>query len=76
MVDKNKDGEIDNTEMKAVIDAHKYVQYPTQEEIEAWVVEELDRDGNITMEEIMHAGNAWATSQGIEIPEQVWEVVQ
>ena len=76
MVDTNGDGEINIEEMDAVMDAHKDVEWPSEEEVIAWMRGELDKDGNITMDEVRAALEEWAKGQNYTIPEQMWDGIE
>lgn len=71
MIDTNNDGELDAAEVEAVVNAHENVEFPTEEEIMAWVEGELAKDGSITWDEIEGALDDWAASQNYTIPDQV-----
>ena len=63
MIDTNDDMVITAEELEeamAYMRGEKEVKMPTEEEIEAWVTEEFERDGDITFEEIEAAINHWA----------------
>lgn len=79
-IDTNGDGELCAKEVKAAMDAHaedwENVTYPTEEEIVAWVEAELAKDGDITKKEAADAIQAWAKSQGVTIPKEVWDVLE
>lgn len=76
MVDTNKDGEIDIDEMNAVMHAHQNVEWPTEEEVIAWMRGELDKDGNISFDEVKAALEDWAKGQNYTIPEQMWAGIE
>ena len=75
-IDTNDDGELDAKEVAAAVkhyEGMKGVKYPTEEEVKAWVESELAKDGSITWDELEKAIFAWAESQGVTIPAEVWE---
>lgn len=68
LVDANKDGAIDQAEIEAMAKKHENVEWPSQDEIIAWVRGELAKDGDITWGEVEAALQEWAASQNYEIP--------
>ena len=79
-VDTSGDGEIDGAEAAAAMEAlnpegHD-VKFPTEAEVEAWVRSELAKDGDITKAEAKGAIDRWAESQGVVIPDEVWDVLE
>lgn len=79
-VDTDENGEIDAAEAKAAMEAYKgqneHPPYPKPEEIEAWVVAELEKDGSITWEEVREGLLDWAEENGVEVPGAVWEALK
>lgn len=49
---------------------------PSQEEVEAWVKAEFDKDGDITWDEVVDAVTAWAESHDYTVPAEVWDVLK
>lgn len=58
------------------MEEHKDVQWPTENEIIAWVEGELEKDGDITWKEIKKAMKDWAKSQNYEIPKEIWKAMK
>merc|ERR1719183_1904471 len=50
-------------------------EWPTEEEVKAWVESELAKDGSISKEEAAAAIQGWAESQGVRIPKEVWDML-
>ena len=48
------------------------VRYPPSEEIIEWAKQELERDGNITIIEVVHKILEWAIDQDYVVPANVW----
>merc|ERR1712048_1128289 len=81
-IDTDGNGELDAGEVKAALDHvtegqdWEDVQLPTEEEVRAWIHEELAKDGDITKKEAADAVKAWANSQGVVVPKEVWKALE
>ena len=78
--DTNGDGELDGAEVAAAFEAQegpppKDIEWPSEEEVAAWVESELAKDGSISKEEAAAAIQHWAESQGVRIPKEVWDML-
>lgn len=75
-VDTDGNGELDAAEVQHAIGKHKGVEWPTEEEVVAWIKGELEKDGDITWKEVKAALNKWAKSQDYEIPKPMWKGIK
>merc|ERR1712100_467049 len=79
-VDTNDDGALDLNEVEAALEGHSFLGLKdapelTEEqaaEIEAWVKEQLDKDGDITKAEAVGGIEAFAKKHGFEITNEMW----